>query len=288
MSDAFWKLSPNEGRHRDPTLPPGPPLSSELRTQIVNDPLLSLELVHVARSIEAQKNGGECQTCFTFVSALDAVRCEMGHVICRSCVRREIEVFLVQGKTEFGYPFIRCTSLIPSGNLVGKIPPKLLQRVIEAEAAHTVAELKIDGIVKCSHCGAPFEFEGFGSMTCTMCGFTTCSRCEGPWHEGPCQRLSAEHKAEEEATAQLVSTCSRCKADIMREGGCNLMKCPTCGTMACYFCGQIIPADVKYDHFWARPGEVCPPTACPLCPENVEEIRTKKASRIMAEQRMNA
>jgi TRIAD3 protein (E3 ubiquitin-protein ligase RNF216) len=166
--------------------------------------------------------------------------------------------------------------------MINKIPAKLLARVTDAEAAQLIADLELDGVKKCAHCGCPFQFEGFGLMRCPICGFATCSKCEGPWHEGPCPRLDPRHKAEEEATSQLIAICPNCEADLFREGGCNLMKCPNCHTMMCDFCHQIIPADVNYGHFWARPGEVCPANACPLWTEALQMARSERANRLAA------
>jgi len=58
--------------------------------------------------------------------------------------------------------------------------------------------------------------------------------------------------AEETVAKALIRTCNRCKTPMIRDGGCNTLRCP-CGSTMCYVCRRTIPG---HSHFKN--------TGCPL------------------------
>jgi TRIAD3 protein (E3 ubiquitin-protein ligase RNF216) len=76
----------------------------------------------------------------------------------------------------------------------------------------------------------------------------------------------------------LVRICPNCKAQFMKELGCNRMECPRCHTWFCYYCRQLIPKEVGYAHFWRGKGKK-PSGACPLF------INTRKFNKLEVEAR---
>jgi TRIAD3 protein (E3 ubiquitin-protein ligase RNF216) len=76
----------------------------------------------------------------------------------------------------------------------------------------------------------------------------------------------------------LVRICPRCQAQFLKELGCNRMECPRCQTWFCYYCRQVIPKEIGYEHFWRGKGKP-PKGACPLF------MNTKKFNKIEVETR---
>jgi DNA-directed RNA polymerase subunit RPC12/RpoP len=235
----------------------------------IYDTLLSLELVHLRDWQENVRNGGECQCCFEQCLGSEMIQCTESHRVCKRCVIHQVQVYLSEGRTEFGCPAIGCNVRLSRETIGAAIPIALHGKVLEMDALRVLAETKADDIVKCAHCGTPVAFDGLGVMKCPICAFETCSSCGCAWHEGPCSRLNWSHAWAEAETARVIAVCPKCGAEMLREDGDNLIQCPICGVMMCDCCHEIIASDVRYEHFWQRPGEECPRTACPLWSESL-------------------
>jgi TRIAD3 protein (E3 ubiquitin-protein ligase RNF216) len=230
----------------------------------IQDPLVSLEIVALAGVLDDESRGGKCDNCAEFRPASQLGECDHHHRICSDCLVHEIEIFLGDGRTDFPCPAMHCGAFIPRASLLNRIPTKLFGKLVEIEAVQTIAQWKLPGVIMCCHCGCPVMFEGLGAMKCPTCAFETCSSCHRPMHSGCCSALSAEHQEEVEMTAEAVGKCPGCGSDFVKERGCNLMRCPVCRISFCHVCGELIPAEVGYLHFWAQRGQICPPGSCPL------------------------
>jgi TRIAD3 protein (E3 ubiquitin-protein ligase RNF216) len=68
---------------------------------------------------------------------------------------------------------------------------------------------------------------------------------------------------EEQINEAVVRVCPKCKAQFIKEEGCNKMECPRCHAWICYWCRKEIPKEIGYGHFWRAQG-ACPPDKCPL------------------------
>ncbi|KAL8705051.1 MAG: hypothetical protein Q9201_001821 [Fulgogasparrea decipioides] len=60
--------------------------------------------------------------------------------------------------------------------------------------------------------------------------------------------LSERHQIEEARSNALIRTCPKCKASIVKDLGCNKVRCTICHTAICDVCGKDITKD-QYLHF---------------------------------------
>ena len=219
---------------------------------------------------EAEKSGSliECECCFNECPFEWMVQCPEGHLFCKQCVERQIETAISEGRSDVPcLKFGGCNSVIPISELERTIPEKTIERLIQTETLNAITQAEIENKVKCHKCGYIILYEGEGPMNCPQCHSQTCPKCGEAWHPKiTCEQMKEidkERLVEEKMNEAVVRTCPKCKAQFMKEEGCNKMECPRCHTWICYFCRKIIPKDVGYNHFWRECGP-CPPDRCPL------------------------
>lgn len=214
-----------------------------------------------------------CECCFNEVLFDDLVQCPEGHLFCKTCVRTQIETAISEGRTN-----IRCLSVngcdreVPISELERTVPESVVRRLFQIEAINAVASAQLSDTVKCHKCGFIVIFDKKEvPMTCPECNAKTCARCGEEYHPGmTCKQrkeIDKDRLVEERMNEAIVRTCPQCNAQFIKEEGCNKMECPRCHTWICYFCKQVIPRDVGYNHFWSESG-VCPPEMCPLWVSN--------------------
>ncbi|ETV84843.1 hypothetical protein, variant [Aphanomyces astaci] len=63
----------------------------------------------------------------------------------------------------------------------------------------------------------------------------------------------AEDKLNHAKISQIAKFCPGCKSPVEKSGGCNQMKCITCGINFCWLCGQEVGDGVFPEHFQVRP-----------------------------------
>jgi hypothetical protein len=124
----------------------------------IEDPLLSLELVHLKASQENIRIG-ECQSCFEQCVGSQKVQCQKAHKICEKCVTREVKSGLPEalgeGRTEFSCPAIGCTAILTRATVLAAIPKSLWGTLLETDVAQVLAGAQLNDIVNCSHCKTP-------------------------------------------------------------------------------------------------------------------------------------
>jgi TRIAD3 protein (E3 ubiquitin-protein ligase RNF216) len=224
---------------------------------------------------EAQRNHDlfECGCCCESVLFSDLVQCPEGHLFCQSCVRRQIETAIGEGRVDVPCLAIGgCAEQIPLAELERAMPPSVVRRLIQTETLNAIASADLPGLVKCHGCGLPWVFEGADAVVvCRECHAQTCRLCGRGAHAGrTCEEIAAidgDRLIEEQMNEAVVRTCPHCRTQFMKEDGCNKMECPRCHTWICYFCRKIIPKETGYAHFWQEPGP-CPPDRCPLWVSN--------------------
>jgi TRIAD3 protein (E3 ubiquitin-protein ligase RNF216) len=94
------------------------------------------------------------------------------------------------------------------------------------------------------------------------CEKVSCRLCKGETHiPKSCKEAAVvpERRLVEEAmTAALVRTCPKCNAKIVKESGCNSVRCTNCHSTMCYICQQDILSrghNMNQDHKEKRPQE---------------------------------
>jgi hypothetical protein len=143
MSDVYWELAQNDRRSIDvvETTPALATCSDRKSPQVINNPLVAVELVYIRHTLSDPKNRGKCVICSTFCSTINGARCAVGHLICCRCLQPEVERFLAAGPTTFSCPSMNCQSCVPLANLLNKIPHELVAKAINVEADRLTVDL---------------------------------------------------------------------------------------------------------------------------------------------------
>ena len=214
----------------------------------------------------------ECECCMEECPFERMVQCPEGHLICATCVEKQVAVAVTEGKSDIPCAHMGgCPCVIPMSELKRTIPPKLLEKLVQSETMNAVMAADLSNIVKCYKCGMFTMFEGEPPMTCPDCEAKTCPTCGAQWHpDMTCDQykeIDKDRLKEERMNEAVVRTCPKCGTQFMKDEGCNKMECPRCHTWICYLCHQVIPKNVGYAHFYNGPG-VCPPDKCPLWVNN--------------------
>ena len=71
-------------------------------------------------------------------------------------------------------------------------------------------------------------------MTCPVCNFITCKKCQKPEHVGSCDGNQSHTIAEAETYKRIIS-CT-CGLEFIKDGGCNHMTCKRCKKEWCWVC----------------------------------------------------
>ena len=74
---------------------------------------------------------------------------------------------------------------------------------------------------------------------------------------------AAAHNAAEAMTHAVVRKCPGCKMKIIKDGGCNRIKCSKCRMYSCYVCRKELDKARPYRHFCSTPH--CKHTSCGKC-----------------------
>ena len=205
----------------------------------------------------------ECVVCYGDIEP--GAGCQLrgcGHMCCKACLRRHIDAKSASGESLVACVAPDCTIAISQREvraLVGtEAFAKLDRRALE-QAAACDPSLHLCPTPDCTYitmwCGVG---DGQPKVDCPICSKQYCLVCVStPYHDG---KTCAERKAEvdvlagvgggagaapgdadEEATRQYLEAsniriCNRCSVPLIKESGCNKMKC-RCGYRFCYLCG---------------------------------------------------
>ncbi|KAG2288773.1 hypothetical protein Bca52824_048377 [Brassica carinata] len=174
-----------------------------------------------------------------------------GHWFCSECVKRHIEVKLL----EQGFvrcPQHRCKSKLTFTRCAYLLTPKLqaiwLQRI--KEDSIPVSERFYCPNPRCSALTSEKELwkstrEAGVRRCCGKCGESFCSRCKVPWHSNMlCDHYKRLHpnptendrKLKALADEKMWRQCGMCQHMIELSQGCIRIKC-RCGHEFCYQCG---------------------------------------------------
>lgn len=195
----------------------------------------------------------ECCCCYNQVPFIEMAQCPEGHLICRTCVEKSIEIALAEGRVRTECLCVDgCDSKISMSELERVLPQKLIQRLNETEALNAISEINISGLRTCWRCGYKVIDEDDNSpFVCPKCNEKTCKKCSKKAHPGrSCEEaeLDPNRIVELRMSEAIVKQCPKCHTQFIKEEGCNHMTCPRCHTESCYLCGADITGHVS-QHF---------------------------------------
>ncbi|KAH7286948.1 hypothetical protein KP509_32G029100 [Ceratopteris richardii] len=216
----------------------------------------------------------ECGCCCSDVPFEEMVQCADGHLFCCVCLRKSIEEStygtLPASAALLCLDMAGCDQTIPLSELRRVVEFNLLSKYEERQANDCIAKARLEGLVRCPFCNFACDLDvGIDVLDCPSCWKKSCVKCKEPSHEPlRCEQVEkpsdTEHRRqiEEIMTGSILRHCTACKAVLIKDGGCNKIKC-RCGQSMCYVCRSAI---TDYKHFcnhFREPGKGC--STCKGC-----------------------
>ncbi|CAN7044125.1 hypothetical protein IGI04_007843 [Brassica rapa subsp. trilocularis] len=174
-----------------------------------------------------------------------------GHRFCSECVKRHIEVRLLEGSV-MTCPQFRCKSELNFYRCADLLTPKLREiwRQRIRENSIPFEERVYCPNPKCSALMRVTELSKLNKESpvrrcCEKCGEPFCTNCKFPWHDNlSCDDFKIMHpnlreselKLHALANQKLWRQCGKCQHMIELSKGCVLVVC-RCGHKFCYRCG---------------------------------------------------
>ncbi|KAL1203262.1 E3 ubiquitin-protein ligase RSL1 [Cardamine amara subsp. amara] len=168
-----------------------------------------------------------------------------GHQFCVECVKRHIEVRLLEGEVPrcLHYQCESKLTLVSCANLLTPKVREMWERMIEEESIPVVDRVYCPN----PRCSALMSKTGDGAMRCcSKCGEPFCVNCKVPWHSNlSChdyQRLGPNPTEDDIklialSNQKLWRQCGKCQQMIQLSYGCIRVTC-RCGYIFCYTCGD--------------------------------------------------
>ncbi|XP_006419033.2 probable E3 ubiquitin-protein ligase ARI3 [Eutrema salsugineum] len=173
------------------------------------------------------------------------------HRFCSQCVKRHIEVRLLDGSV-MRCPHYRCKSKLALNSCASMLTPKLnaLWQERIKEDLIPYADRVYCPNPKCSALMSKTELsksskEAGYRRCCSKCGEHLCTNCKVPWHENlACKDYKMLHPSPTEndgklkalANQKMWRQCGNCQHMIELSKGCVIVIC-RCGHDFCYRCG---------------------------------------------------
>ncbi|XP_002878925.2 E3 ubiquitin-protein ligase arih1 [Arabidopsis lyrata subsp. lyrata] len=199
-----------------------------------------------------------------------------GHMFCSECVKRHIEVKLLEGSL-ISCPHYLCSSLLSSEFCVNILTPKLKEMWEKKtkEDLIPVTNRVYCPNPRCSTLMSETELSGLiigVRICCVKCGEPFCINCKVPWHNNfSCEEYKRLHpnatendgKLKDLANEKLWRQCSKCKHMIELSSGCVSVIC-RCGHEFCYRCGADA-GDCSHGHGLPLTDDLLLTPCCAFC-----------------------
>ncbi|KAL5251118.1 hypothetical protein ACHWQZ_G016737 [Mnemiopsis leidyi] len=264
----------------------------------------------------------ECGTCFCEFPGEELNLLNCLHCYCSECLDTLINVQFNGGRyCKMNCPL--CDSFI--GREIVKIFMDK-EKFLKWEEKFTIQSVEESAVVSfCPRCNNYAVCGDDNIGNCASCNFLFCDFCLEAWHPGNCEsfveksdpslKLKEVKRRKEEAERNekltmlmkkaFMKRCPNCKCWVMKDQGCNHMKCALCNTDFCYICGASgfyccgavvpqVPFDMeslnKEQQAWANPVTLVPEqvilenvilldpelekdiTKCPKCRSKIQRI----------------
>ena len=222
-----------------------------------------------AANLEDSKKRGlvlECQVCFDDeIPQNRSVRCQneaAPHAFCFSCIEQLANSQLGLMKYEMTcMDGSGCKAELEIEGIGRAIPIKTFDRLQLNQQQAELAQAFPEGLEQCPFCDykalcESIDDEPLFSCQHFECYKVSCRKCRQVSHsKKTCEEarndrgLGARHKVEEARSEAMMRTCPQCTKKIIKELGCNKMRCP-CGAILCYVCKlDLTSLKDAYGHF---------------------------------------
>ncbi|XP_067950008.1 E3 ubiquitin-protein ligase RNF216-like isoform X2 [Watersipora subatra] len=213
----------------------------------------------------------ECGCCYTDSNVAEMVQCSECHLFCFDCMNRYAEEAIHgQGKSTLLCMATDCDASFPRSQMERALSDSILQKFDERIQQESLSMADLPNLVRCPGCNYAAEIveDNQQVFICPNCEKLTCRHCQVDWdeHQGlTCSQVEKQDetklrtKYEERMTKAKIRECPRCKAPLVKDGGCNKVTC-RCGGVICYICRK---PEIQYTHFCQHTGPH--PDGCKTC-----------------------
>ncbi|XP_059177812.1 E3 ubiquitin-protein ligase RNF216-like [Physella acuta] len=242
-----------------------------------------------------EKQTIECVCCFGYCEFETMAQCMEGHLVCVDCLNSYAkEMVFGTGQAKLNCLSFDCLAIYPESELNRCLAPMTRWRLEERSLEENLTTANLNNLVRCPQCHfAAILSPPIKVFKCLRddCQMVICRDCGVDWreHKGlTCAQVERKDETalrkeyEEKMTKAKVRNCISCKAEFMKDTGCNKMTC-RCGTTMCYICRKPI---IDYDHFCRHPRDPGHPCAeCNACSlwTNPEEDDERAVAEIRKE-----
>ncbi|EOA25904.1 hypothetical protein CARUB_v10019283mg, partial [Capsella rubella] len=190
------------------------------------------------------------------------------HRFCKKCVKRYIEVKLLEGGVP-RCPYYQCESMLTLSSCASLVITPRLQEMWEErikEESVPMADRVYCPNTNCSSLMSKTELSKSIKQGCVKCTMPFCINCKVPWHDNmSCneyKRLMGTNLTTEDKKLNLLANrmmwrqCGKCKHMIERSEGCIHVTC-RCGYSFCYTCGAEWTTRRGCSHKEEMDGDLC-------------------------------
>ncbi|OQV03096.1 hypothetical protein CLAIMM_08188 [Cladophialophora immunda] len=212
----------------------------------------------------------ECQCCFDTETPLNRIvscMADVPHFFCFTCVEGLADNQVGMLKYEMRCMDAGgCTAELSHEDIGRAVPITTFDRLELNKQQAEIMAANIEGLEQCSCCEyraicLDVVQEPIFYCQNPECARATCRRCRKDSHAPKsCEEsnrdktLSARHLVEEARSEAIIRTCPKCKAKILKDFGCNKMRCTRCSCLMCYICHTDIThlGNNAYSHFGGK------------------------------------
>lgn len=210
---------------------------------------------------ETNGDGIECGCCFTDYPFNHMIQCPDAHLFCKGCMTSYVSTQLGEHNTRIvcmASSEPPCSMAFSFSELQRFMTPKLLELYHRVNARKEIELAALDNLEECPFCEYKVVMDNpeeklFRCENVEDCGVVSCRGCKKLEHlPKKCEEADLEkyfdgqHAVDEAMSQALMRNCPKCSKAFIKESGCNKMTCPSCGTLSCYTCRQVITG---YEHY---------------------------------------
>ena len=185
----------------------------------------------------------QCPICYDYKNINESLTLECGHRSCEPCIISYLKTSVDNNSFPSGeIPCYLCFQAINPQTIENLLEGNCKIRYLDKLKPKT--EQLTNKVSKfCNQCGfESYIFIGSEKFDCDKCKNSICAKCNKPYNKNCCENLLSYETLPKEMKG-LVVNCPRCSMRIMKDNGCNFLRCgmSECGnTYFCFLCKEIL------------------------------------------------
>jgi DNA-directed RNA polymerase subunit RPC12/RpoP len=181
-----------------------------------------------------------CGVCGEALLVDGGVTLDCNHRFCKACLADYLGAEINEAKVRrLVCPGYKCGAEISESILTAQLSREALSK-LEAFRLNQLEGSGLEVRMSCVPCKKFWLFDPQGELE------ADCPSCGG--------KVLVERK-EEDLQIEGVKRCPKCKEAVVKEGGCNFMRCSwvNCGALFCFLCLKQLTHEDHYSHFVSGP-----------------------------------